>query len=149
MSLGLVIGIHVVLISALIIGLSSDQIGKTFVEITATMIPKKAQVQDLPPPPVAAVKSQPRPWCPAADIRYRGRAAAVIAATQPVALRRRAHRGNRAHAYDAALSAAVTAHGRAGHDRAHLRDRCRWQAHKLFGYQSSGRSGLTMPRLPT
>ena len=59
LSLGLVIGIHVVIISALIIGLSSDQIRTRVGEITATMIPRKITAQELPPPPISLVKPPP------------------------------------------------------------------------------------------
>jgi periplasmic protein TonB len=56
MSMGLVIGIHVVIISALVVGLSSTQIGRTVGELTAVMIPRKVTVQDLPPSPISVVK---------------------------------------------------------------------------------------------
>ena len=58
MSLGIVIGIHVVIISALIIGLSNNQIARTVMDITASVVAKKATVQQLPPPPVQLVKPQ-------------------------------------------------------------------------------------------
>jgi len=58
MSLGLVAGIHVVIITGLVIGLSNTQIIKTVVDLTTTVIPKKATVQDLPPP-VQAIKPLP------------------------------------------------------------------------------------------
>ncbi|HWY63170.1 MAG TPA: energy transducer TonB [Rhizomicrobium sp.] len=86
MSLGLVIGIHVVIISALIIGLSSDQIGKTFVEITATMVPKKAAVQDLPPPPISVVKPPPAVVPPIPKIEIAAAPQPVIAQPKIVAL---------------------------------------------------------------
>jgi protein TonB len=59
MSLGIVVGIHVVIVAALIAGLSSDQIRKTVGELTATMITRKVTVQELPPPPISVVKPPP------------------------------------------------------------------------------------------
>jgi protein TonB len=51
-SLGIVIGIHVVIVSALIVGLSNNQLRHVAVDLTTTMITKKVTAQDLPPPPV-------------------------------------------------------------------------------------------------
>jgi periplasmic protein TonB len=59
MSLGLVIGIHVVIVSALIAGLSSNQIRSTIGELTATVITRRVTVQELPPPPISVVKPPP------------------------------------------------------------------------------------------
>lgn len=59
MSLGVVIGVHAVIISGLIIGLSNDQIRGTVEEFSVSMVTKKATVQELPPPPIMAVKPPP------------------------------------------------------------------------------------------
>jgi protein TonB len=76
-SLGIVIGIHVVIISALVIGLSNDQIRKTVGELTATMITKKVSVQELPPPPISEVKPPPAMVAPPPKIE-------IAIAPQPV-----------------------------------------------------------------
>jgi protein TonB len=59
MSLGIVIGIHVVIISALIVGLSNDQLRTKVVELTASMVTKKVIVQELPPPPISVLNPPP------------------------------------------------------------------------------------------
>jgi protein TonB len=59
MSLGIVIGIHVVIISALIIGLSSTQIVRVTEAFTGGVIAKKITAQELPPPPISVVKAPP------------------------------------------------------------------------------------------
>ena len=58
-SLGLVIGIHVVLIGGLIVGLSNDQLRKEVMDISASVVQKKVKVADLPPPPPAMVRPPP------------------------------------------------------------------------------------------
>lgn len=78
MSLGIVIGIHVVIISALIIGLSNNQIARTVMDITASVVAKKATVQQLPPPPVQLVKPQMLVAPPPPKIEI------VVAPPQPV-----------------------------------------------------------------
>jgi protein TonB len=75
-SLGLVIGIHVVIISALIVGLSNDQLRKELVDISASVVAKKAAPKDLPPPPPAMVRPPPTIAAPPPQI--------VIAAPPPV-----------------------------------------------------------------
>jgi protein TonB len=59
MSLGIVIGIHVVIISALIVGLSNNQLRHVAEDLTATMITRKVTAQELPPPPVHVVQPPP------------------------------------------------------------------------------------------
>jgi protein TonB len=75
-SLGLVIGIHVVIISALIVGLSNDQLRKEVMDISASVVAKKAAPKDLPPPPPAMVRPPPTIAAPPPQI--------VIAAPPPV-----------------------------------------------------------------
>lgn len=75
-SLGIVIGIHVVIISALVIGLSNDQIRRTVGELTATMITRKVSVQELPPPPISVVKPPPAVVAPPPKIE-------IVAPLQP------------------------------------------------------------------
>ncbi|HWC63302.1 MAG TPA: TonB family protein [Rhizomicrobium sp.] len=56
-SLGLVAGIHVVIISGLIAGLSNPQVIKEFVVLKATMIPEKVQTAKMPElPPIDPIK---------------------------------------------------------------------------------------------
>jgi protein TonB len=75
-SLGLVIGIHVVIISALIVGLSNDQLRKEVMDISASVVAKKVKIADLPPPPPAMVRPPPTIAAPPPQI--------VIAAPPPV-----------------------------------------------------------------
>ena len=75
-SLGLVIGIHVVIISALIVGLSNDQLRKEVMDISASVVAKKAAPKDLPPPPPSMVRPPPSVAAPPPQI--------VIAAPPPV-----------------------------------------------------------------
>ena len=75
-SLGLVIGIHVVIISALIVGLSNDQLRKEVMDISASVVAKKAAPQELPPPPPAMERPPPSVAAPPPQI--------VIAAPPPV-----------------------------------------------------------------
>jgi protein TonB len=75
-SLGIVIGIHVVIISALIVGLSNDQLRKEVMDISASVVAKKAAPKDLPPPPPAMVRPPPTVAAPPPQI--------VIAAPPPV-----------------------------------------------------------------
>ena len=75
-SLGLVIGIHVVIISALIVGLSNDQLRKEVMDISASVVAKKAAPKDLPPPPPSMVRPPPSIAAPPPQI--------VIAAPPPV-----------------------------------------------------------------
>jgi periplasmic protein TonB len=58
-SLGIVIGIHVVIISALIVGLSNDQLRKEVMDISASVVAKKVTVKEVPPPPPAMVRPPP------------------------------------------------------------------------------------------
>ena len=74
--LALVIGIHVVIISALIVGLSNDQLRKEMMDISASVVAKKAAPKDLPPPPPAMVRPPPQVAAPPPQI--------VIAAPPPV-----------------------------------------------------------------
>jgi periplasmic protein TonB len=74
--LALVIGIHVVIISALIVGLSNDQLRKEVMDISASVVAKKAAPKDLPPPPPAMVRPPPSVAAPPPQI--------VIAAPPPV-----------------------------------------------------------------
>ena len=74
--LALVIGIHVVIISALIVGLSNDQLRKEMIDISASVVAKKAAPKDLPPPPPAMVRPPPTVAAPPPQI--------VIAAPPPV-----------------------------------------------------------------
>jgi protein TonB len=74
-SLGIVIGIHVVIISALIVGLSNDQLRKEVLDISASVVSKKVTVKELPPPPVAVVRPPPVVAAPPPQI--------VIAAPPP------------------------------------------------------------------
>jgi protein TonB len=82
-SLGIVIGIHVVIISALIIGLSNDQIRRTVGELTATMITRKVSVQELPPPPISVVKPPPAVVAPPPKIEIAIPPQPVIVTPQP------------------------------------------------------------------
>jgi protein TonB len=75
-SLGLVIGIHVVIISALIVGLSNDQLRKEVMDISASVVAKKVKIADVPPPPPAMVRPPPTIAAPPPQI--------VIAAPPPV-----------------------------------------------------------------
>jgi protein TonB len=75
-SLGIVIGIHVVIISALIVGLSNDQLRKEVMDISASVVAKKAAPKDLPPPPPSLVRPPPSVAAPPPQI--------VIAAPPPV-----------------------------------------------------------------
>ncbi len=75
-SLGLVIGIHVVIISALIVGLSNDQLRKEVMDISASVVAKKAAPKDLPPPPPSMVRPPPSVAAPPPQI--------MIAAPPPV-----------------------------------------------------------------
>jgi protein TonB len=75
-SLGLVIGIHVVIISALIVGLSNDQLRKEVMDISASVVAKKVKAADVPPPPPAMVRPPPTIAAPPPQI--------VIAAPPPV-----------------------------------------------------------------
>jgi periplasmic protein TonB len=75
-SLGIVIGIHVVIISALIVGLSNDQLRKEVMDISASVVAKKVAPKDLPPPPPAMVRPPPTIAAPPPQI--------VIAAPPPV-----------------------------------------------------------------
>ena len=75
-SLGLVIGIQVVIISALIVGLSNDQLRKEVMDISASVVAKKAAPKDLPPPPPSMVRPPPSVAAPPPQI--------VIAAPPPV-----------------------------------------------------------------
>jgi protein TonB len=75
-SLGIVIGIHVVIISALIVGLSNDQLRKEVLDISASVVAKKVTVKELPPPPPAMVRPPPTIAAPPPQI--------VIAAPPPV-----------------------------------------------------------------
>jgi protein TonB len=74
--LALVAGIHVVIISALIVGLSNDQLRKEMMDISASVVAKKAAPKDLPPPPPAMVRPPPTVAAPPPQI--------VIAAPPPV-----------------------------------------------------------------
>jgi len=74
--LALVIGIHVVIISALIVGLSNDQLRKEMMDISASVVAKKAAPKDLPPPPPAMVRPPAQVAAPPPQI--------VIAAPPPV-----------------------------------------------------------------
>lgn len=75
-SLGIVIGIHVIIISALIVGLSNDQLRKEVMDISASVVAKKAAPKELPPPPPAMVRPPPTIAAPPPQI--------VIAAPPPV-----------------------------------------------------------------
>ena len=86
MSLGLVIGIHVAIISALVVGLSNDQLRRKVEDITATMIPKKVTAQDLPPPPVSVVKPPQSVVPPLPKFEIAVAPQPVIAQPKPVAL---------------------------------------------------------------
>ena len=83
-SLGIVIGIHVVIVSALVIGLSNDQIRKTVGELTATMITRKVSVQELPPPPISVVKPPPAVVAPPPKIEIAIAPQPVIVTPQPM-----------------------------------------------------------------
>src|ERR1700743_2937204 len=78
-SLGIVIGIHVVIISALIVGLSNDQLRKEVMDISASVVAKKAAPKDLPPPPPAMVRPPPTIAAPPPQIVIAAPPAAVSA----------------------------------------------------------------------
>jgi protein TonB len=67
-SLGLVIGIHVVIIGGLIVGLSNDQLRKEVLDISASVIAKKEAPKELPPPPPAMVRPPPQAVAPPPQI---------------------------------------------------------------------------------
>ena len=123
------IGIHVGIIAALVAGLSSAQLRKEMLDISASVDAKKVTAKALPPPP-------PRSGAPAADRRgpaaanrHRGPAAAgrcvpKAAPPPPPAVPADRTEGNSADAHDSALSADVPAPGRAGHHASGVRHRC-------------------------
>ncbi|HWY60811.1 MAG TPA: energy transducer TonB [Rhizomicrobium sp.] len=67
-SLGLVIGIHVVIIGGLIVGLSNDQLRKEVLDISASVVAKKEAPKELPPPPPAMVRPPPQAVAPPPQI---------------------------------------------------------------------------------
>jgi periplasmic protein TonB len=69
------IGINVAIIAALVAGLSSSQLRKAMVDISASVIAKKAAPKALPPPPPAMVRPPPTVAAPPPQI--------VIAAPPP------------------------------------------------------------------
>ena len=84
MSLGLVIAIHVVIITALIIGLSNNQIARTVMDITAAVVAKKVTVQQLPPPPVQLLKPVVSVAPPIPKIEIATPPKPVVAPVEPV-----------------------------------------------------------------
>ena len=74
-SLGLVIAIHVVIITALVVGLSNNQLRQKVMDISASVIGKKAVEKAPPPPPPALVRPPPTAVAPPPQI--------VIAAPPP------------------------------------------------------------------
>ena len=82
--LGIVIGIHALIITALIIGLSNNQIIKTAVDITAAVIAKKTSIEQLPPPPVQLVKPVTNVAPPVPKIEIATPPKPVVAPTEPV-----------------------------------------------------------------
>jgi protein TonB len=67
-SLGLVIGIHVGIIAALVIGLSNNQLRKEVMDISASVVGKKAIPKAPPPPPPALVRPPPAAVAPPPQI---------------------------------------------------------------------------------
>jgi protein TonB len=76
-SIALVAGIHVVLIAALVVGLTNNAIRNKIIDISASVVEKKVEIKTVPPPPPAMVVPPPMAAPPPPAI--------VIAAPPPAA----------------------------------------------------------------
>lgn len=75
-SLGIVIALHIGIITALVVGLSNNALRQKIVDISASVVAKKVIVKAPPPPPPALVRPPPVATAPPPQI--------VIAAPPPV-----------------------------------------------------------------